>query len=546
MLRERGHARMRRSCLATILIGLTLGPIRSHAWIAAEAQEKKLDIPDDASVKEAEKSIKSLFKDDYAKRAPADRQALAKNLLKQGVDTKDNPAARYVLFREAQDIAAKVGDIETAFKAIDEMSRTYVTNPITLKNGVLSLASGIPRTAEEQKVLVQAYIALAEEAAQARQFDVATKAAQSGLAAAKKIKDVPLLTKAEAQSKGMSSISDKYDKVKKAMEVLAAAPDNPEANQSVGEFECFMLGDWDAGLAKLAKATDPTLKSLAAKDLSKPAEGADQGLVGDGWWDRAEKESGQSKVNLRQRAAYWYGQAIQNLSGISKVKIEKRLAELKSDEGKIGTLRAVSRAGLVAWWKFDEGKGTAALNSAGSGNQATLNNGVEWTKGRLGNALKFSGKSYVSIKVTSLPATNASQTISWWHNYAANPSIPEVIMGLSDDAPTGFVTPGFKEGRIAVWKYLGAVLVSAKPPSTNAWHHFAYVFDSQRHSLYVDGKLEDSSTVPPQTATVTKCEIGRMWGGGGAEYFTGLLDDVRIYSRPLSEAEIQALAGGVE
>src|SRR5262245_40431958 len=87
---------------------------RSNATVLNDLQDKKSDIPDDAALKEAEKTIKSLFKEDYAKRSPADRIALAKNLLKQGVETKDSPAARYVLFRESQEIAAKAGDIETA------------------------------------------------------------------------------------------------------------------------------------------------------------------------------------------------------------------------------------------------------------------------------------------------------------------------------------------------------------------------------------------------------------------------------------------------
>src|SRR5436190_10373623 len=191
------------------------------------SQEKKLDVPDDAALKEAEKTIKGLFKDDYAKRAPADRLALAKNLLKQGIDTKDDNAARYVLLRESQDLAARGGDIETAFRAVDEMCRIYSSNPLVLKNGVLALAAGAPRSPEEPRALAQAYITLAEDACQARQFDLAAKASQGAIAAARKVKDVPLLSKAESQSKAMAVIQERYEKVKKSIETLAANPDTP-------------------------------------------------------------------------------------------------------------------------------------------------------------------------------------------------------------------------------------------------------------------------------------------------------------------------------
>jgi len=301
------------------------------------SQDKKLEVPDDAAQKEAEKTIRGIFKDDYAKRAPADRLALAKNLLRQGVETKDDNAARYVLLRDSQDLAARGGDLDTAFRAVDEMCRVYATNPLILKNGVLAAAAGMPRTPEEQKAVAQAYVTLADEACQARQFDLAAKASQSALAAAKKGKDVPLLTKAESQSKAMAAVQERYEKVKKSFETLTAAPESPDANQAVGEFECLALGDWEAGLPKIAKGSDPALKALAAKDLSKPSEGAELAALGDAWWDRAEKETGLSRSNLRQRAAFWYEQASAKLSGLSKVKVDKRVEEFGGSKSERGT-----------------------------------------------------------------------------------------------------------------------------------------------------------------------------------------------------------------
>src|SRR5581483_4300245 len=123
-------------------------PVTAPKAPSAAPQDKKLDIPDEAALKEAEKTVKSLFKDDYAKRAPADRIALAKNLLKQGMDTKDDNAARYILFRESQDLAARNGDIETAYKAIDEMTRIYATNSLSLRSAALALVIATSRPPE--------------------------------------------------------------------------------------------------------------------------------------------------------------------------------------------------------------------------------------------------------------------------------------------------------------------------------------------------------------------------------------------------------------
>jgi len=290
-------------------------------------QDRKLEIPPDASQKEAEKVIKELFKEEYAKRSPIDRQSFARNLLKQAGESKDSAATQYVLFREASDVAARAGDVDLAFRAIDDQSRIFPTPPFALKSAALTLAATAARTAEEHKPIATAALKLSDEAAQARHFDVAVKSSQAAAAAARKGKDLALANRADAQVKSMTALQEKFEKARKSIDVLAAAPDNPEANQAAGEFECFALGDWEAGLPKLAKGTDPVLKALAAKDLARPSDGPELAALGDGWWDRAEKESGLPRISLRQRAMYWYEQASRKLTGLNKVRVDKRLAE---------------------------------------------------------------------------------------------------------------------------------------------------------------------------------------------------------------------------
>jgi len=83
--------------------------------------------------------------------------------------------------------------------------------------------------------------------------------------------------------------------------------------------------DWDAGLPHLAKGGDPAFKSVAEKDLGKPSETADQVALGDRWWDLAEKATGDARGRLRSRAAFWYTQARDRLSGLTLARIEKRI-----------------------------------------------------------------------------------------------------------------------------------------------------------------------------------------------------------------------------
>ena len=79
--------------------------------------------PDSAVQKEALRKIKDLFKAEYAKKLPAEQADLARKLLQSGLETSDDPATKWVLFREARDLAIAGGDAETAFKAADETAR---------------------------------------------------------------------------------------------------------------------------------------------------------------------------------------------------------------------------------------------------------------------------------------------------------------------------------------------------------------------------------------------------------------------------------------
>jgi hypothetical protein len=197
--------------------------------------------------------------------------------------------------------------------------------------------------------------------------------------------------------------------------------------------------------------------------------------------------------------------------------------------------------GLVGYWLFNETSGIAAADSSSNNNGGTLVGGVTWTAGKFGNSAQFNGSTgYISAGIHNMPAAKAAQSYSWWLDYASTPSGVQNVFSLSNDPSRSAMQPGFRNGTLGIWKYGGVFLVSAKPPSAGVWHHYAYTFDGTTHRLYIDGTQVATGTVAAQTALPTKLEFGR-WTGG-AEYLNGKIDDVRIYNRVLTVAEVQALA----
>ena len=213
----------------------------------------------------------------------------------------------------------------------------------------------------------------------------------------------------------------------------------------------------------------------------------------------------------------------------------------------------VAPAGLVAAYAFDEGTGTTVADASGHSLTGTISGATWTTGGKYGNALSFNGtSSYVDLgNPTSLQLTG-SMTVSAWVKAAANPADDGQIVAKSNDASgwqlktspdTGPETFGMA---ITTGTNTHIQRYSTTVRSLNTWYHVAGVYDAsaQTLSMYVNGVLDNgtlSGVVPSsQTNSSVNVSIGRRapgtWGGF---YFNGLIDEVRIYNRALTQAEIQ-------
>src|SRR5207249_1218509 len=95
---------------------------------------------------------------DYAQKAPIDRQILASKLLQQGMDTADDPAARFVLLREARDLAAGAADAATASRAIVSLGKFYTVVPLTMVYPALATAQ--QNAASPEALIAVSHVAL--------------------------------------------------------------------------------------------------------------------------------------------------------------------------------------------------------------------------------------------------------------------------------------------------------------------------------------------------------------------------------------------------
>jgi len=195
--------------------------------------------------------------------------------------------------------------------------------------------------------------------------------------------------------------------------------------------------------------------------------------------------------------------------------------------------------GEKGYWKFDEGSGTIAYDSTIYKNNGTLTcvgtgcSPPTWQSPAnciSGSCLSFNGSSnYVSIPDSVDISPINAVTIETWVK------APDTqARGLVDkDRVSSYDLHINGKFRFMI---NNSVLDSVTAPN-NSWQYVVATYDGSNMKIYINGILESTKT---QTGTIGDTTgplyIGRLTDG---YYFNGLIDEVRIYNRALSPAEIQ-------
>src|SRR5438445_10094342 len=257
------------------LLALALAFALVLALPGGEPARKKLPVPDKAGQLKAHKLIQEVYGEDYAKarKDPAALAGLARTLLQEGRDTADDPAARYVLYREARQLAAQAGDVQTALQAVEEAAQDFAIPPAdTFRAKVAALTTASKATArpDSYQAVVDAGLLLLEEALGADDYDNARALVSTAEAAARKLKVVALVRSVQRRGQEVQKLQEAYAKIKPFADKLHDDPRDPQANLVMGRYQALTKGSWEKGLPLLARGSDPALKALAAKDLAAP------------------------------------------------------------------------------------------------------------------------------------------------------------------------------------------------------------------------------------------------------------------------------------
>jgi hypothetical protein len=205
---------------------------------------------------------------------------------------------------------------------------------------------------------------------------------------------------------------------------------------------------------------------------------------------------------------------------------------------------ADGKPNLIGWWKFDGD----TLDSSGRGNDGTAIGDPIFIAGEVGPyALYLDGDDYVTIDCIADDVTSNDIALSGWikttdlHGFWLS----------SNGPPGGNVNKalwGIHNGQATVYDGANSAFecCSVTNVSDGMWHMLTYSRKGSTGYLYVDGLLKNIHTADWDFSSTDRWSIGQEWDDlNVSNFLTGTVDDVLIYDRTLTGAQIWDLFNGI-
>ncbi len=295
-------------------------------------KDARLDVPGEDAQSAALKEVREVFKDRYAAAKERDpKRALALFLRQKAADTRDNPTARFVLYTESRDMAVAAGEARLLPDVIQDLGRQYRLDWQEMFVDTLVKASKRPRDSLGNQALARLALETARGRMARQDYDPAAPLGEAAREMARKAGDVATVKQAVALLK---DVAERKQALAAFLELPAekrGAEDfgDPQSNWIAARYYCLVKDDWPRGLALVVRSGEAALRDAAQSELDHPPrEPAQMVTAGEHWYEAAKTADELGRRLAHGRAIYWYQRAAHNASGLTRTKVERRLAEL--------------------------------------------------------------------------------------------------------------------------------------------------------------------------------------------------------------------------
>ena len=211
-----------------------------------------------------------------------------------------------------------------------------------------------------------------------------------------------------------------------------------------------------------------------------------------------------------------------------------------------GTLLAISYSDVSAYWKADGN----TTDSAANNNDGTLFNGATYATGIKGQAFSFDGSDdYFTAPTSAFPVGSSDRSMTLWIR-SPDVTVPNKMLGGWGNGATSQMSAlilgldALPTGKPAFWGWVND-LESTTTLTDDTWHHIGFTLTGGTSmKVYVDGNMITSGTLSsslatPSGSTFYLADFTAVMGSYG-----GLIDDIAVFNRALTDEEILDIANG--
>jgi hypothetical protein len=249
-----------------------------------------------------------------------------------------------------------------------------------------------------------------------------------------------------------------------------------------------------------------------------------------------------------------------------KVAISSEHIRVLSVRATGGALSESLRKGLVLYYSFDRDEGGKVTDLSAGGNHGTVTGAKFSSAGKNGGAYDFSGNegASVSFDPKALAGSRAVTVSAWFKSFGDSGDWEEIIGCSTEEGnvqtPVCFLwfsKTGLGDNthsRVLIDKDAGGresfAIAPTKPASffrDGRWHHVALTWNGTQATYYIDGARDASQPTSAGTLAYVgdrRSLIGNGWAFEQVTHnFNGLIDEVMIYNRVLTDDELRTLHG---
>jgi hypothetical protein len=213
--------------------------------------------------------------------------------------------------------------------------------------------------------------------------------------------------------------------------------------------------------------------------------------------------------------------------------------------------------GLVGYWRFDDGAGSpVARDRSGHGTNCRLNGmspRSSWSDGPLGGALTFGGLGWLNCPQPQIAAGTSNLTVALWVKRTEHqPGYHVLVTRQIGDSNLDYFYVGFRGDDILLASHAWGGKLAYRAPPVGRWFHLGMVHARGEVVLFLDGvavmrrPATDEQSMTGDTALTVGGGVNGADKTDARQRFIGAVDELAVFDRALSAAEMTALAAGTQ